>query len=143
LIDENYTNILYNHPELSLEDVILPDKVQKKQPLGETETARLRELKFVKGRATSLQIVGNAKPAGLSNKDYKQMILNLLTEKGSAQREDIEKLIMPLLPQNLPVEKRQKKISNLITDLSHKERKIKNISASDKYSEWTLIIGKD
>ena len=66
------------------------------------------------------------------------MILDLLKGKGSASREEIEKLIMPFLPQDLPVEKRQKKISNVLVELSSKDKKIKNISQSIKFSIWQL-----
>jgi ATP-dependent DNA helicase RecG len=149
LIDENYANVLNSHPELSLEDVIALDKVQKKQPVSETETARLRELKFVKGRATSLQIVGNAKSVGkikfdnnvktVPNKELKQKILNLLRKKGSATRVDIEKLIMPHLPAELPIENKRKKISNIVSELSYKEGQIVNISSSTKNPVWKLV----
>jgi ATP-dependent DNA helicase RecG len=140
LINENYTYQLYSHPELTLEDVIALDRIQKKQEISDDALNRLRSLKMVKGRSASLEIAGAEKPDGLTNKDYKQMILNLLAEKGSVQREDIEKLLVPLLPRDLSMTKRQKKISNLITELSYKEGKIKNVSSSDKYSEWTLMM---
>jgi ATP-dependent DNA helicase RecG len=138
LLDENYTNILNDNPELPLEDVIALDKVQKKQAVSENELNRLRTLKLVKGRATLLQIAGNKKFTSLSNSDLKQKVLVLLKEKNSASREDIEKLIMPLLPADLPVEKRQKKISNVLVELSTKDKKIKNVSSSIKYSVWEL-----
>jgi ATP-dependent DNA helicase RecG len=138
LLNENYTWQLYSHPELTMEEVIALDKVQKKQEISENALNRLRSLKTVKGRSTSLEIVGSGNPGSLSNKDYKQMILNLLAEKGSASREEIEKLLMPLLPQDLPIAKRQKKISNVLVELSSKDKKIKNISQSIKYSVWEL-----
>jgi ATP-dependent DNA helicase RecG len=148
LIDENYTNILNNNPELPLEDVIALDKVQKKQPLGETEMVRLRELKFVKGRATSLQIVGNIESVSnvkldnnvktVPNKELKQKILDLLKQQGSATRADIEKLIMPYLPTELPIENKRKKISNIVSELSYKERQIVNTSSSTKNPVWKL-----
>jgi ATP-dependent DNA helicase RecG len=142
LIDENYTNILYDNLELSLEDVIALDKVQKNQEITEEELSRLRSLKFVKGRATSLKLVGNENSAILSNSDLKQRILDLLKAKGSASRVDIEKLIMPLLSPDLSVEKRQKKISNLILDLSNREGIIKNSSSSDKFAIWVITNAK-
>jgi ATP-dependent DNA helicase RecG len=149
LIDEDYTNILNAHPELPLEDVIALDKVQKKQPISKTEIARLRKLKFVKGRVTSLQIVGNAKLVSnakfdnkvktVPNKELKQKILNLLRKKGAATRVDIEKLIIPYLPTELPIENKRKKISNIVSELSYKERQIVNISSSTKNPVWKLV----
>jgi len=143
LLNDNYTYQLFLHPEMAMEDVIALDRVQKKQDISEEALGRLRSLKMVKGRASSLEIIGIEKQKGLSNKDYKQMILNLLVEKGSATREEIEQILMPLLPQDLPLVKQQKKISNLITELSQKQGKIKNTSISDKYSEWVLVAEKD
>ena len=136
LINANYTNILCSNSDLLLEDAIALDKVQKKQQISEKELARLRSLKLVKGRSAVLEIVGDENQNGLTNKDLKQMILDFISEKGEVSREDIEKLILPVLPQDLPMEKKQKKVSNMITELSYKEGKIKNISSSDKYSVW-------
>jgi len=123
LLNESYTNILNDNPELPLEDVITLDKVQKKKELTEKEIDRLRSLKLVKGRTASLQIVGDENFIRLSNSDLKKKILNLIKEKGTVSREDIEKLIMPLLPPDLPIEKRQKKISNVLVELSTKDKK--------------------
>jgi len=139
LLNENYTYQLFSHPELTIEEVIALDRVQKKQEISEEALNRLRSLKMIKGRTSSLEIVGTEKPNGLSNKDYKQLILNLLSEKASATREEIEKLLMPLLPQDLPLAKRQKKISNALVELSSRDKQIRNISQSIKYSIWELI----
>jgi ATP-dependent DNA helicase RecG len=138
LISENYTNLLYSNPELTIEDVIALDKVQKKQEISEKALNRLRLLKMVKGRRTSLEIVGTDKMERFSNKDYKQMILNLLVERGSASKEEVEKFLLPLLPKELTVSKKQKKISNLISELSFQEARITNISTSKKFPVWQI-----
>ena len=136
LINENYSRLLFKHPELSLDDVILLDKVQKKQPISETEIRRLRNLNLVVGMSSELQVAGNYPK--ISYQDYKQMILDLLRQNGSATREDIVNLIMPTLSPDIPVEKRQKKISNIIVELSTKDKKIINISKSIKSPVWAL-----
>jgi hypothetical protein len=66
----------------------------------------------------------------------------ILFWEGAASRVDIEKLIMPLLSPDLSVEKRQKKISNLILDLSNREGIIKNSSSSDKFAIWVITNAK-
>jgi len=140
LLNENYTNILNDNPELPLEDVIALDKVQKKHKISENELVRLRSLKLVKGRSTSLEIVGDVHTNNsLTNKNYKQKILDLIVEKGSATKEEIETLLMPLLPMTLNISKKQKKISNLITELSLQDKKIMNTSSSKKYAVWQVI----
>jgi ATP-dependent DNA helicase RecG len=137
LINENYSRILFKHPELSLDDVIALDKVQKKIPVNEVEIQRLRDLQFVIENDIELQIVAGNYP-DLPYQDYKQMILDLITKKGSATREDIVNLIMPTLSPNIPIEKRQRKISNITAKLAYDDKRIKNISNSTKSSVWVL-----
>ena len=136
LISPNYSRLLFKRPELSLDVVIALDKIQKKQPVSETETERLRDLNLVAGTGPELQVAGNY--AKISYRDYKQMILDMLRQNDSATREDIANLIMPTLSPDIPVEKRQKKISNIIVELSTKDRKIINISKSIKSPLWVL-----
>jgi ATP-dependent DNA helicase RecG len=135
LINDNYSRILFKHPELSLDDVISLDKVQKKIPISETEIQRLQELELVAEMASELQIIGYY-PI-ISYQEYKQMILNLITRKGSATREDIVNLIMPTLSPDEPIEKRQRKISNITAKLAN-DKQIKNISNSTKTSVWVI-----
>ena len=140
LINENYSRQLFLHPELSLDDVIALDKVQKKMESTENEVARLLELKLVAGVASDLQILGIYPK--ISYNEYKEMVLNLIKSKGSATRVEIENLIMPTLSPEIPLAKRQKKISNILLKLSTADGKIKNISSSVKYSVWELT-GRD
>jgi len=140
LINENYSRQLKTHPELSLDDVIALDKVQKKQPINEERMQRLRDLKLVAGVASELQVAGNY--TKISYQDYKQMILDLIHQNGSATREDIVNLILPTLSPDVSIEKRQKKIANIVTRLSTQEQRIKNSSNSDKYPVWALATTK-
>jgi ATP-dependent DNA helicase RecG len=137
LINENYSRQLFLHPELSLDDVIALDKVQKKMELTENEVERLRELKLVAGVASDLQILGIYPK--ISYKEYKEMVLNLIKSKGSATGAEVENLIMPTLSPEIPLAKRQKKISNILLKLSTTDGKINNISSSVKYSVWELV----
>ena len=137
IINDNYAHLLKTRPELSLEDVIALDKVQKKMPISENEIQRLKELKLVAEVATGLQIMG-LYPI-ISYQEYKQMILDIITRKGSATREDIINLIMPTLSPDIPIEKRQRKISNITAKLAYNDNQIKNISNSTKASVWVLV----
>jgi ATP-dependent DNA helicase RecG len=139
LLNENYSRLLFNHPELSLDEVIALDKIQKKQQVSETEIQHLRNLKLVAGTDYELQVAGNY--VRISYQDYKQTILNFIKQNGSATRDDIVDLIMPTLSPDIPIEKRQKKISNILVEMSSKDKKIKNISKSIKSPVWTLVDG--
>jgi hypothetical protein len=67
------------------------------------------------------------------------MILNLITQNGSATRDDIVNLILPTLSPDEPMEKRQRKITNIIARLSKQEKVIKNTSTTDKYPVWRFV----
>ena len=137
LINENYSRQLKKHIELTLDEVIALDKVQKRLPVNDAEVQRLRDLKLVAGQASELQVAGNY--TKISYKDYKQMILSLITQNGSATRDDIVNLIMPTLTPDEPIEKRLRKITNLVARLSKQEKFIKNTSNTDKYPVWKLV----
>jgi ATP-dependent DNA helicase RecG len=137
IINDNYAHQLKTRPELRLEDVITLDKVQKKQKITDNEANRLRKLKLVADADSELQIIGYYPNA--SYQEYKQMILNLITQKGSATREDIVNLIMPTLSPDISIEKRQRKISNITAKLAYDDKQIKNISNSTKSSIWVLV----
>jgi len=140
LINENYSRILFKYPELRLDDVIALDKVQKKLPISETEIQRLRELKLIIGVESNL-LITDGYPTSSFN-DYKKLVLNLLKIKGTATREEINDLIMPLLGEEESTEKKHKKISNIISKLAHTDKKIENISKSVKYPVWQLLNDK-
>jgi ATP-dependent DNA helicase RecG len=137
LINENYSRLLFKHPEVSLDDVILLDKVQKKQLVSETEIQHLRDLKLVLGEDSSLFIRPDIYTNASFN-DYKRLILNYIKINGTATREDINNLIIPLLSENETDEKKQKRVANIISKLAYTDKKIENISKSVRYPVWKL-----
>jgi ATP-dependent DNA helicase RecG len=138
IINDNYAHQLKTRPELRLEDVIALDKVQKKQTVTEQEVIRLRDLKLIAGWIPNIQIIAEERPKNIPYSEYKEVILNYINEKGSATREDIETLIMPALPYDMPMNKKQKKISNILVKMSSNDLLIRNVSRSPKYPVWEL-----
>ena len=69
VLDENFAKILVNNPDLSLAEIILLDKVQKRELLTEDAIALLRSKKFVEGRKGNLflsfKVVNESKHVGL------------------------------------------------------------------------------
>lgn len=138
IINDNYAHLLKNRSDLSLEDVIALDKVQKKKTVTEQEANRLRDLKVIAGWLPNIQIITEDRVENIPYSEYKKVILNYIKEKGSATREDIETLIMPTLPFDMPMDKKQKKISNILVKMSSKDFIIKNTSPTPKYPIWKL-----
>jgi hypothetical protein len=134
--NENYSRLLFKRPELSLDDVITLDKVQKKIPVSEMEIQHLRDLKLVINTGSNLFIT-DSHPNATFN-DYKKLILNFLRINGTATGEDINNLIIPLLIEDESSDRKQKKVSNIISKLAYTDKRIENISKSVRYPVWKL-----
>ena len=87
ILDMDFVRVLTQNPQLSLDDVVLLDRVQKGLPLTEVEIDYLRNLKFVKGRSTSLKISVNtdssAKPSNNELSPRQQKAVDYIQENGS------------------------------------------------------------
>ena len=96
----------------------------------------MRDLKLVVGISSNLFITESYPNASFS--DFKKLILNFLKINGTATREDINNLIIPLIIENESVDKKQKRVSNIISKLAYTDKKIENISKSVRYPIWKL-----
>ena len=139
VLDENFARILVNNTELSLPEIILLDKIQKKKyaDLTNDAIALLRQKGFVEGRKTNLylsyKVVESSKHIGLKasyikNKSfddsyYKKLIVDYLRKFDSASRKEIEELLMDKLPEVLDETQKYNKVTNLLASL-RKEGKI-------------------
>ena len=138
VLDENFAKILVNNPELSLAEIILLDKVQKRELLTEDAIALLRSKKFVEGRKGNLflsfKVVNESKHVGLKttyikNKSfddayYKGLIFNYVGKFKKVSRKEIEELLKDKLPLILTERQKYDKITNLLASL-RKENKLK------------------
>ena len=149
-IDEKYTYMLFNHPELDLEMVYLVDLVQKGQTSKLTKEAiqLLRKHHLVEGRVNNLFLSADvsktmdAEAKYIRNKAfddqyYKDLIVSYLQQYGKAQRKDIKDLIWDKLPDMLTDKQKNSKISTLLTALRRKGV-IKTDSENQQTSCWIL-----
>lgn len=150
IIDEKYTYILFNHPELNLEMVYLIDLVQKGRTEKLTKEAiqLLRKYHLVEGRVNNLFLSADvsktmdAEAKYIRNKAfddqyYKDLIVSYLQQYGKAQRKDIKDLIWDKLPDMLTDKQKNSKISTLLTALRRKGV-IKTDSKNQQTSCWIL-----
>lgn len=66
------------------------------------------------------------------------MILEYLDKYDSATREDIDKLILDILPTVLDIDKRKNKLRNIMYAMSKKDKTIKNIGTNRK-PKWIKV----
>ena len=149
VINENYSKLLIEKADLDLYTTFLLDKVQKNQQLTKEESQHLKKQKLVEGRYPNIFVISKIaaitgdKSAYIKNrafdKDYyKKLIIEYLSKYHSASREDFDKLLLNKLPDILNEKQRLNKIKNLLSELSQKDKRIKNVGTRS-ISKWILV----
>jgi ATP-dependent DNA helicase RecG len=137
VLDMEYARVLVKHPDLSLAEIMMLDKVQKRKELNEHEIKHLKEKHLIEGRKPNFHISAGIaerteqkadyiKIRGFKDDHYKDMILEYLDKYGSASKEDIDNLILDILPQVLEQKQKENKVRNLIYAMSKRDKTIVN-----------------
>jgi ATP-dependent DNA helicase RecG len=151
ILDERYAQLLMNRMDLDLESIILLDRVQKRQPITREEHQRLKHDSFVEGRFPNLVVAAqiaaitgekakHIRDKGFNNEYYRDLIVKMIQEMQPVSREDIDKALLSKLPEILTQEQKLEKIHNLLTTLTRKDRKIRNVGGR-RYSQWVINAG--
>ncbi len=133
VIDEAFAQILTQNSNLSLLQIMLLDKVQKRKNLTTNEIKLLKSLHYIEGRKPnyflSSSVVKHTKNKRLQsayihnkafdNRFYRSLIMKYLEEFGSATREEVNTLLWDKLPAHLDSNeaKKKDKIKNLLSSL--------------------------
>ena len=148
VLDENYTRMLMAKTDLSLQDVIALDKVQKKAPISSAEFRLLKGQGLIEGRrpnlfvAARLAAVTGDRAAYIRyrafDKDhYKKMVVAYLSEYGSASRKDIDGLLTDKLSDALTFEQKRNQIGNLLYEMSRRDATIR-AEGRTRSAKWVL-----
>jgi len=131
ILNEEFARILINNPELSLEDILLLDKIQKKLPITDEVFQYLKKKKWIEGRKPNPYLSSNVlKPVDndelkvnyMANKSFddeyfKTMITGYLKKFGSVKRNTIDNLIIPKLSAVLTDQQKKNKVTNYLSAL--------------------------
>jgi len=143
-IDENYSKLLIEKKDdLSITEVILLDKLQKKQEIKIEAAKMLKKKGLIEGRFPAIYISANLAEAtnakadyiknrGFDDSYYKKLILDFIKEYGKASKEDIDKLILDKLSQVLDEQQRKNKIRNLLYAMHKKDKSVENKGTTRK-----------
>ena len=150
VMNEQYTYILYEHPEMDLETVYLLDQVQKGngKNLSKEAVAYLRKHHLVEGRANHLYLSAEVAKSvddeaqyirnrAFDDKYYQDMILDYLKQFGKGQKRDFRKLLIDKFPDVLTEEQKERKILTLLSALK-RQNKIDTDSGSPRTCHWVL-----
>ena len=128
--------------------MFLLDRVQKGLVIEKEDVDRLRALKLVEGRITSLYLSASAaksidestnyiKNKGFDDKYYKDLIVEYLKQYKKAKKKDIRELLWDKLPNVLSDTQKENKIHNLLASLK-KQGIIGKDSENQQQSNWVL-----
>ena len=151
IIDEGFFKILSRNPDLAMHDILLLDKVQKKQQhlMSDEEFRHLKKNKFVEGRRKnnsylSCEVIEPTKNdelkaqyilnRGVDDSFLKELILKYLKQWGGAKRNKIEQTLWPKLPESLSDKSKKIKIYHLLQSL----KKTNKIRPGIKKGCWEL-----
>lgn len=148
VLDMNYARKLAMIKNLSLKEIILLDKVQKKKKLSDDEIKTLKEKKLIEGRKPNIYISSSIAAKTSSQSEYmklkgidddycKKIILDYLREFKSAKKSDLEEVLLLKLPDSLTSIQKQNKIKNILQKLKRDEQ-IK-LNPASKLREWILV----
>ena len=149
VLDLDFARVLAKKRDLDLEDIIALDKVQKKKALTAPEIKRLKRKRLIEGRKPNFLISFDLaektkmqaeyiKTRGLKDDHFKKLILEYLDKCKQATREDINKLLLDILPGVLDENQRKHKIRNLIYAMSKKDKTIIN-QGNNRYPKWVRV----
>lgn len=148
IMDMDFARLLAKNKNLTLEEIMFLDKVQKKKILNESEETYLKKRKLIEGRKPNYfisksiaQTVGH-KAAYSKNKAfdktyYLDLIIKAIIEHGFLERTDINELLWNKLPEWMNDEQKKVKVNHLLSELRQKG-KIKN-TGSDKKPKWIIL----
>lgn len=149
VLDIDYARVLAKKRDLSLDEIIMLDKVQKKKVLSDTEIEHLRAKGLIEGRKPNFHISSDVaektnlkaeyiKTRGLKDDYFKKLILEYLDKYKQASKEDIDKLLLDILPGVLDEKQRKNKTRNLIYAMSKKDKTIIN-QGTNRHPKWIRV----
>jgi ATP-dependent DNA helicase RecG len=150
-IDVNYSKLLIEKKdELSLTEVILLDKVQKRQIITNEAALLLKKKKLIEGRKPNFYIASHIaevtgskaeyiKNRGFKDAHYKKLILNFIGKYGKVSKQDIDKLILDILPDILDKQQKENKVRNLVYSMHNRDKSIEN-QGTNRNPVWVLSL---
>ncbi|MFW2134802.1 RNA-binding domain-containing protein [Chryseobacterium sp. TY4] len=152
VVDVNYARKLAELPNLSLDEIILLDKVAKQKELSDNEIKNLKSKHLIEGRKPNFHIAADVaavtgekasyiRQRGFKDDHYKKMIIDYLKKYETASKKDIDDLILDILPSVLDKNQKENKVRNIIYSMSKKEQLIEN-EGTNRNPKWILSLSK-
>ena len=148
ILDLEYARLLAQNKDLTLEEIMMLDKVQKKLPLTDFEEKHLKSKKLIEGRKPNFfislkvaqktgQKADYTKNKGFDKQYYLDLIIKAIKQHKELSRKEIDDLLRNKLPDWMSDKQKKNKVNNLIAELSR--NKIITNTGTFQDSNWVLI----
>jgi len=148
ILDLEYARLLAQNKDLTLEEIMMLDKVQKKLPLTDFEEKHLKSKKLIEGRKPNFfislkvaqktgQKADYTKNKGFDKQYYLDLIIKAIKQHKELSRKEIDDLLWNKLPDWMSEKQKKNKVNNLIAELSR--NKIITNTGTFQDSNWVLI----
>jgi ATP-dependent DNA helicase RecG len=138
---------LAQNSSLSLEEIIMLDKVQKRKRINDDEERHLRSKNLIEGRKPnffiSLKVAQKTflkadytKTKGLDNIYYQDLVIKALQQHNNLNRQDIDLLLFSKLPDWMNDKQKKTKITNIIAKL--RSTNVIENTGTDVRPNWIL-----
>lgn len=128
VVDPAYSRMLIQKTDLSLDEILALDRVQKRLPLSDPMIKRLRRNGLIEGRKPNFHVSASVAGATASKADYirtraqdddyyAKLIVDYLSKFGGASRKEIDDLLLDKLSSALSQVQKKNKIGNIISKL--------------------------
>lgn len=145
ILDMNYAMLLADTPDLSLQEIILLDRVQKGQFIDDDQAKLLKKMGLIEGRKPNYCIsayvaqksdeqVSYVHSMAFDDMYYKDLIVKYLQSFSEANVQKFRELLYPKLPDSLSDGQKYHKVKNLLQSLK-RSGKIYNINKIWKLSD--------
>lgn len=148
ILDMEYARLLARNQDLTLDEIIMLDKVQKKQALTDFEERHLRNKKLIEGRRPNYylglkvaqktgQKAAYSKNRAFDKSYYLDLVEKAIKEHKNLERSDIDELLWNKLPEWMNEKQKKIKINNLLSEMRMKNRIVNE--GTDTKPKWVLI----
>lgn len=148
ILDMEYARLLAKNKELTLEEIIMLDKVQKKKELTLFEEKLLKSKKLIEGRKPNYfiglkvaqktnQKAAYSKNKGFDKTYYLDLIVKAIKEHKELNRKEVDELLWSKLPDWMSDTQKKTKVNHLLSEL-RRNNLIKNNGSLGK-PIWIVV----
>lgn len=148
ILDMEYARLLAKNNELTLEEIIMLDKVQKKKELTQFEEKLLKNKKLIEGRKPNYfiglkvaqktnQKAAYSKNKGFDKTYYLDLIVKAIKEHKELNRKEVDELLWSKLPDWMSDTQKKTKVNHLLSEL-RRNNLIKNNGSLGK-PIWIVV----